>query len=62
MIVPMSSKKQKTTAIWRFRVPLDLVARVKALASAENRSTTKQGAVLLQEALEAREAKVQKGE
>jgi hypothetical protein len=52
--VMSTPKKQKVTQIWRLRVPLDLVARVRDLAGIEQRSTTKQAAVLLAEALQAR--------
>ena len=50
----MATKKQRTTAIWRLRIPVDVIADIKKLAAREERSTTKQATVLLREALEAR--------
>ena len=44
-----------TVHIWRLRVPAELVAKVKQMAILEQRSTTKQAAVLLDEAIGRRE-------
>jgi len=50
----MATKKPETTAIWRLRVPKSLVLRVKEMADAEKRSTTKQAHLLIEEAISAR--------
>ena len=47
----MTTKKPQTVTIWRLRVPLSLVAKVKKLAEQEHRSVTKQAQVLLEEAI-----------
>lgn len=41
----------RDTTIWRLRVPIALVRKVQRLAEREGRSTTKQAAKLLEEAL-----------
>lgn len=48
-------KLPKTTQIWRLRVPLELVQKIKQIAVLEQRSTTKQAAVMLDEAIAWRE-------
>lgn len=46
----MTTKKPQTT-VWRLRVPLSLVEKIKRLAAAEKRSVTKQAEIVLEEAL-----------
>jgi hypothetical protein len=50
-----TKKTPKTVAIWRLRVPVEMVRKVQELAEVEQRSVTKQAAVLLQEALQHRQ-------
>jgi len=47
-------KTTKTVTVWRLRVPVALVHKIKKLAEAEGRSATKQAARLLEEALNGR--------
>lgn len=46
-----TKKLQKVTTIWRLRVPVSIVEKMRKLATEQKRSVTKQAEIVLEEAL-----------